>query len=293
MSEASVRQLVSRMGLKLQRGTVFWNEFQGRAASSKKGRKRPHQAEVTKRLWREGKFKKPGYGSANPHWKERVNRICKFCRVEYEDVPSHRVKFCSEKCRQDFQRAGLQWKEVPHPRGMLGKPQSQKAKDAVSKSAKKMWRNMSEETRYEFSLRASKAARKSHTNRESASWKSGWREFGGIRKYYRSRWEANYGRYLEWLKQRGDILSWEHEPEVFWFEGIKRGHLSYLPDFRITEKDGSVVFHEVKGWMDAGSKTKIKRMAKYHPKVKLIIVDGVSYKDLAKKMSRLIEGWET
>ena len=92
-----------------------------------------------------------------------------------------------------------------------------------------------------------------------ASCKSGWREIGGIRKYYRSRWEANYARYLEFLKVNGEIEKWEHEPETFWFEGIKRGVMSYLPDFRVTEKNGDIVFHEVKGWMDARSITKIKR----------------------------------
>ena len=57
----------------------------------------------------------------------------------------------------------------------------------------------------------------------SASWKAGWREIGGQRIYARSRWEANYARYLEWLRANGSIAKWEHEPETFWFEGIKRG----------------------------------------------------------------------
>jgi hypothetical protein len=132
----------------------------------------------------------------------------------------------------------------------------------------------------------------SFATKRSTTWKAGWREIGDKRKYYRSRWEANYARYLEWLKRRGEILSWEHEPETFWFEGIKRGCVSYLPDFKITDKDGTLEYHEVKGWMDPKSKTKIKRMAKYHPDVKLVVIKKSAYKKLESLLSRMITGWE-
>jgi len=126
----------------------------------------------------------------------------------------------------------------------------------------------------------------------NASWKADWREIGGLRKYYRSRWEANYARYLQWLLENKQIQKWEHEPQTFWFEGIKRGVMSYLPDFRIIENDGSVVFHEVKGWMDDRSKTKIKRMAIYYPNVKLIVIDSKLYKSLEKKAKLFVKDWE-
>jgi hypothetical protein len=125
-----------------------------------------------------------------------------------------------------------------------------------------------------------------------ASWKAGWREIGGIRKYYRSRWEANYARYLQWLKSKGQIADWKHEPTTFWFEGIKRGTRSYLPDFWVQENSGSEAYHEVKGWMDDKSKTKIKRMAKYHPGVKLIVIDSKLYKAIAKDVIAFIPDWE-
>jgi len=126
-----------------------------------------------------------------------------------------------------------------------------------------------------------------------SAWKAGWREIGGQRIYARSRWEANYARYLQWLLGLGEIAKWEHEPETFWFLKIKRGTRSYLPDFRVTENNGSIAYYEVKGWMDPQSKTKIKRMAKYHPDVKLIVVNSKSYKALEKMVSRMIVGWET
>lgn len=124
------------------------------------------------------------------------------------------------------------------------------------------------------------------------SWKAGWREVGGRRIFFRSRWEANYGRYLQWLKEKGNILEWEHEPKTFWFEAIKRGVRSYLPDFRVTEVGGKEVYHEVKGWMDPRSKTKIKRMAIYHKTVSLLVIDRRGYKAIAVKISAVIPEWE-
>jgi hypothetical protein len=123
-------------------------------------------------------------------------------------------------------------------------------------------------------------------------WKAAWREIGGKRSFYRSAWEANYARYLEWLQERGEIKSWEHEPHTFWFLQIKRGTRSYLPDFLVVENNGSESYHEVKGWMSPASKTKIKRMAKYYPEVRLILIDKKVYKSIADKIGRLIPGWE-
>lgn len=130
------------------------------------------------------------------------------------------------------------------------------------------------------------------TPRVGTTWKSGWREIGGIRKFYRSKWEANYAFYLEWLRSLGQIRAWTHESEVFWFEGIRRGSCSYLPDFRVTNNDASVEFHEVKGWMDARSKTKIRRMSKYHSEVKLIVIAEKQYNAIKGKVARLVPGWE-
>lgn len=107
----------------------------------------------------------------------------------------------------------------------------------------------------------------------------------------RSKWERNYAFYLVWLEKRGDILSWQYEADVFWFEKIRQGVRSYKPDFKVTTPDGKIEYHEVKGWMDAKSKTKLKRMTKYHPKVKLLLIDKESYNTI-KKWSGLIPGWE-
>jgi len=111
--------------------------------------------------------------------------------------------------------------------------------------------------------------------------------------YVRSSWEANYARYLIWLEGIGEIAGWEYEPDMFEFDKIKRGTRFYTPDFKITNKDGSIEYHEVKGWMDKQSATKLKRMAKYYPEVKLILIDFEQYYAIASKVKHLISNWET
>lgn len=128
-------------------------------------------------------------------------------------------------------------------------------------------------------------------NRGKASWKSGWREVGGQRAFFRSRWEVNYASVLQWRLERGSVSRWEHEPETFWFEGVKRGCVSYLPDFRVTLPDGRIEYHEVKGWFDARSRTQVKRMAKYHPMVTLRVIDSKSYKVLQREFGSFM-WWE-
>lgn len=177
-----------------------------------------------------------------------------------------------------------------HPRGMLGKNHAKETCDEMSRS--RMGRKVLAATT--LKMMKTKLARYGTTSpaTKHGSWKSAWREIGGRRIYARSRWEANYARYLEWLKVNGQIKEWEHEPETFWFEGIRRGTCSYLPDFRVTENNGAVAFHEVKGWFDARSKTKIKRMAKYHPTVSLRIIAAPWFKENGRKLSGIIPNWE-
>ena len=125
-----------------------------------------------------------------------------------------------------------------------------------------------------------------------SKFKQGWREVGGKRNYYRSQWEANFSRYLQWQKERGMIKEWEHEPATFWFEGIKRGCVTYLPDFKVTNNDGTHEWMEVKGHMDAKSRTKINRFRKFFPEEKLRLIDAKWYKENRQKLSLVTPGWE-
>lgn len=258
-TESQVRSQASKLGLKARGVSEAWLDGQIRAAQSKVGKKRPNQADVMRRV--------------------AVNRIW---TDEQKAAVSARAK---------------KWiAENGHPRGNLGMTHSESARKKMSKAGQKRSANETEEikgARIEKAMRTRvKNGTFANMNRANASWKAGWREIGGKTKYFRSRWEANYARYLEFLKSQNIITEWEHEPETFWFDGIKRGCMSYLPDFRITNNDGSIEYHEVKGWMDDRSKTKIKRMAKYHPHIKLIVIQSKQYTELQKKASSIIEYWE-
>lgn len=195
------------------------------------------------------------------------------------------------EARKIVREGAIRWhKNNPHPKGMLGKHHSDEVKNNISDKLKgrkiprsRILRSMETRIKRYGSL---------CPNLKRGTWKAAWREIGGIKKFYRSRWEANYARYLEFQKQCNLIIKWEHECETFWFKGIKRGCVSYLPDFKITNTNGSIEYHEVKGWMDSKSITKIKRMKKYYPNVVLKIFDGKWYKANKRKLSSLIKDWE-
>lgn len=125
-----------------------------------------------------------------------------------------------------------------------------------------------------------------------ATWKQEWKIIDGRRIFFRSRWEFRYALYLQLLKERGEIKDWQHEPKTFWFEGIKRGTNNYKPGFLVTHKNDSEEWIEVKGYMDSKSATKIKRMAKYFPTIKLRVVDKSFFSKNAKNLKILIKDWE-
>lgn len=217
---------------------------------------------------------------------------------------NNRAKCAQRKDRRKFKgvvadlksdriaRAKRMIAENGHPRGMAGKMHTAKTRERLVETSKAAWKNKTLKAQQEWrdniltgSLGAPKVKR--------GSWLAGWREIGGKRNFYRSRWEANYARYLEWLKQNGKIAEWQHEPETFWFEAIKRGVRSYKPDFRVWEQNGQSNLHEVKGWMDARSKTTLKRMAKYHPTETVIVIREKQYNEIARKIGSMIDGWES
>jgi hypothetical protein len=187
-----------------------------------------------------------------------------------------------------------------HPRGMAGKRHTAETLAAVSHASKKTWATWkafgtgqaSPESRDQRSKRmavfmASRPAEKVFT-----------RARGGRRPdlgdtFFRSSWEANYARYLNLLVKLGAIKGWEYEPKTFWFEGVRRGTTSYRPDFCIKHKgDDRLEYIELKGWIVAKDRTKWRRMAKYHPTIKLTIVAPKEYAALKRKWASAIPAWE-
>jgi len=219
-------------------------------------------------------------------------------KLKPEDrVPPVIPKFATSEERKANQSSITKTRiaEKGHPRGALGMKHTDANKQLFSTNSKRWWNSLTNDQREDHTMKAirTKEERGYHPIHARGSWKAGWREIGDQRCYFRSRWEANYGRYLEWLRSIGEITSWEHEAQTFWFKGIKRGVVSYLPDFKVTNPSGSIEWHEVKGWMDSRSKTTIARMAKYHPSEKLIVIREKQYKEIGRKVSSLIPGWES
>lgn len=119
--------------------------------------------------------------------------------------------------------------------------------------------------------------------------KRGWFDINGKNIFFRSKWEANYALYLDFLVKQRQIKSWEFEPDVFVFEKIKFGTRSYRPDFKVFNNNGTFYYDEIKGHMDAKSKTKIKRMKKYYPTVVLNVIGSKEYYTLQKKLGGFLK----
>lgn len=113
----------------------------------------------------------------------------------------------------------------------------------------------------------------------------------GTEIYFPNRMEYNYYLYLMWLESQGVIREFVYQPAYYVFP-LPHGINRYRPDFLVTDSNGAKYVVEVKGWMDAASKTKLNRMAKYFPHIEVRLV---MYKDMQKinrSVGGIIEGWE-
>lgn len=117
-------------------------------------------------------------------------------------------------------------------------------------------------------------------------------EIDGELYYFKSKAEARYAHYLQWLKSIGEITEWLYEPETFWFKGIKRGCVSYKPDFKVIERSGYHRWVEVKGYMDARSKTKLARFSKYFPDEYLTVIDSKWFNMNSRLLKGIVPGWK-
>lgn len=209
---------------------------------------------------------------ATEDWKKKQSIIQKGLIT-----PEYRQK-CSE-------RSKVWLANHPHPRGMLGKHQSKEhikklvaihtgKKLPTEQIIRRMKTNL---VRYGVTCAPNKNPRK-------ATWKSGWVIVGDQKFFARSSWEVGYARFLEWKKGRGEIIEWQHEPKTFWFDGVKRGCVSYKPDFEVRMPEG-LEYHEVKGWMDTRSRTTLQRMEIYYPEVNVVLIDAKRYRAIMKWQS--------
>lgn len=188
-----------------------------------------------------------------------------------------------------------------HSKGMLGKKHSPETKALLSVASKRSWSTaktfggplVSEEMKRAKSLRMSKMRASQPAENCYSRTRSGRRaDIGDM--FFRSSWEANYARYLNLLVSMKVVEEWHYEPETFWFDGVKRGTNSYKPDFRVKYRNDEILeYVEVKGWETPKDRTKWKRMKKYHPRIKLVVIGPKEYKATQIKWAAAIPNWES
>lgn len=156
----------------------------------------------------------------------------------------------------------------------------------------------------------------------------GWREIDNRRFFFRSLWEINFARVLDFHARTAtpffDVMieRWEYEPATFYFDpeqarktnekfgtklkGIRKGATSYKPDFLIHfkyfpdagfftdafDQEGKIWF-EVKGYMKPKDQTKIKRFRQYFPDQRLEVIDVDWFTFNAQAYRALIPTWES
>jgi hypothetical protein len=265
-SETSIRSKASKLGLKIDKKSEFFKDFQKRAANSKVGKKRPSHALLMKEYAKQGKL-----------------LVLTRERTEEDKIAS------SNRIKETIKKNG-------HPKGFLGHKHSKDVCDKMSSLSKDRWNDVnnvlnSQEHRQLLSDRQSKFMQnKMKPSSIYSKAKHGTIQIGSNIFFARSTWEANIGAYFEFLKNKNEIKEWKHEPTTFWFNEIKRGVRSYKPDFLITRNNDSEYYVEVKGYMDAKSKTKLFRMSKYYPNVEVDLIDKKRYEGISK-MKGFIPNW--
>jgi len=211
-----------------------------------------------------------------------------------------RTFLTGEMARMASGAAMSKWRRThSHPKGMKGKKHSDATKRVIAERSEAFNAALSIEEKDAMARKAirTKITRYGSVNPWMREGKGYSRCKGGKRadldnRYFRSGWEANYARYLNWLMGLKEIAAWEYEPDTFVFHGVTRGAITYTPDFKIAYKTGVVEYHEIKGWMDSKSKTRLRRMAKYYPDVPVRVVGEKEYNRLASQVSGFIPHWE-
>jgi len=122
------------------------------------------------------------------------------------------------------------------------------------------------------------------------NFKQGWSEVGGKRHWFRSGFEVRWAQYLELLKGLGEIYDWFYETEKFEFKAIRSGTVFYTPDFKVYyyNIEPPHYWHECKGHLTQKDVTKFRRMAKYYPEERIILVmQNIPQKPTRKNAEKL------
>jgi hypothetical protein len=137
-------------------------------------------------------------------------------------------------------------------------------------------RTVSQETRNKMS-RIANLRMAEHTHTKGVG---GTREDLG--RYFRSRWEANTARILEY-----ENIPYNYEAEVIVLLREDGTELRYRPDFKLSNR-----WIEVKGWWNERSKLIKQLMTEQHPEIQIEYVGEEVYKELEDYYASRIPQWE-
>lgn len=270
-TEASIRQQAYELGLRQNPKGQFFREWQSRAAASKVGKKRPgHSAFMRQRI------------HANPALRMKMTAAMHGGAAKAMQNPEYKAKVLARLASpENLAKAGAA-QQRPELRAIHRANGKRRWAENDAFRAKTMKRLQGQEHRKEHS-RFMTERLKAQTSAYSRT-QSGKRNINGREQFFRSRWEANIARVLDFQGRR-----WQYEAMTFPFDKVRRGTRSYTPDFYLPDED---LYIEVKGWWDAKSLTKKKRMAKYHPGIKIEYWDSKMYRVLERQLSSIIKDWE-
>lgn len=128
---------------------------------------------------------------------------------------------------------------------------------------------------------------------------------------FRSKWEHNLSLVLDYMVDKGILISWQYEPKTYFFAHwygtlLRPGPMTYLPDFYCKWADGHENYVEVKGYSQGTDRTKLRRFIKHYNTHPLILVtddasmlkfaetEGLEvwrYRALTKQYRPLLDEW--
>lgn len=203
---------------------------------------------------------------------------CEYCKKKFKPNRNSQ-KICSISCVSKRRKGTkLSKKTIEKVKAGMAKPEVKKKLSMLNRRSRKP---MTESHKQKISNKlAGRTPKNNSTPNKYGHIKSGKYDINGKIIFFRSKWEANYALYLDFLVKQKEIEKWEYEADTFIFHMITLGTRSYKPDFKIFQNDKKIVYHEVKGYMDKISKIKLKRMKKYYPEIPIILIDAKVYKSI-------------
>lgn len=225
--------------------------------------------------------------------KKLIQQVCKYCSTEF--INTKHNKFCSELCKEFYNVKDkiifnklqiclycnkqiykkYKIKYCSHKCEGLARRDNGELDYFIEAGNQQRKKPISEETRQKMSIAASKR----NANTQFTKGKGGYRE--DIGHYVRSRWEANYARYLKY-----NNIAYEYEKYRFTLKNNDR-YITYTPDFKCGD-----IFYEVKGWWNEKSLLIKRLMKEQYPDIKIKYINEKEYFSIKKLFFIKIPAWE-